>query len=204
MIVTATGAKSEVGKIGILIDEAITRATPLEQKLARLDRLLIVVVVGAVRCHCLGGLASRCHRLLAHAGDRPLPGDCRSPRRLPAVTTMTLALGMQRMARMRSLVRRLPAVETLGSVTVICTDKTGTLTKNEMTVCIYALDQRRVKVTGAGYEPMGKFQDGDTLVDPRSDEHLALALRIGMLCNDAKVERTDDHNTVLGDPTEAA
>ena len=121
-----------------------------------------------------------------------------------AVATMTLALGMKRMARMRALVRRLPAVETLGSTTVICTDKTGTLTKNEMTACVFMLDQRRVEVTGAGYAPVGKFQDGDKTVDPRSDEHLALALRIGMLCNDAKVERTDGHDTVLGDPTEAA
>jgi len=126
------------------------------------------------------------------------------PEGLPAVTTMTLALGMQRMARMRALVRRLPAVETLGSVTVICTDKTGTLTKNEMTVCVYALDPRRINVTGAGYEPVGKFQEGDKLVDPRTDEDLSLALRIGALCNDAKVERHDGHETVLGDPTEAA
>ncbi len=204
LLVTATGAQSEVGKIGILIDEAITRATPLEQKLARLGRLLIVVVLVLstviVLAGWLRGATDFWHMLeiglsLAIAAV---------PEGLPAVTTMTLALGMQRMARMRALVRRLPAVETLGSVTVICTDKTGTLTKNEMTVCVYALDQRRVKVTGAGYEPMGKFQDGDTFIEPRSDEHLALALRIGMLCNDAKVERTDGHDTVLGDPTEAA
>ena len=204
LLVTATGAQSEVGKIGILIDEAITRATPLEQKLARLGRLLIIVVLVLctviVMAGWLRGATDFWHMLeiglsLAIAAV---------PEGLPAVTTMTLALGMQRMARMRALVRRLPAVETLGSVTVICTDKTGTLTKNEMTVCVYALDQRRVKVTGAGYEPLGKFMDGDTFVEPRSDEHLALALRVGMLCNDAKVERTDGHETVLGDPTEAA
>ncbi len=204
LLVTATGARSEVGKIGILIDEAITRATPLEQKLARLGRLLIVVVfvlcVVIVLAGWLRGVTDFWHMLeiglsLAIAAV---------PEGLPAVTTMTLALGMQRMARMRALVRRLPAVETLGSVTVICTDKTGTLTKNEMTVCVYALDQRVVKVTGAGYEPVGKFQERDTFVEPRSDEHLALALRIGMLCNDAKVERTDGRETVLGDPTEAA
>ena len=204
LLVTATGVQTEVGKIGVLIDEATTRATPLEQKLARLGRLLIVVVLVLcaviVLAGWLRGVSDFWHMLeiglsLAIAAV---------PEGLPAVTTMTLALGMQRMARMRALVRRLPAVETLGSVTVICTDKTGTLTKNEMTVCVYVLDQRRVEVTGAGYEPVGKFLDGDKLVDSHSDEHLALALRIGLLCNDAKVERTDGQETVLGDPTEAA
>lgn len=204
LLVTATGAQTEVGKIGILIDEAITRATPLEQKLARLGHLLIVVVL--VLCAVivvagwLRGVTDFWHMLeiglsLAIAAV---------PEGLPAVTTMTLALGMQRMARMRALVRRLPAVETLGSVTVICTDKTGTLTRNEMTVCVFVLDQRRVDVTGTGYEPVGAFQEGETFVKPQSDKHLALALRIGMLCNDAKVDRTDGHTSVLGDPTEAA
>ena len=204
LLVTATGAQSEVGKIGILIDEAITRATPLERKLARLGHLLIglVLVLCAVivAAGWFRGATDFWHMLeiglsLAIAAV---------PEGLPAVTTMTLALGMQRMARMRALVRRLPAVETLGSVTVICTDKTGTLTKNEMTVCVFAFDQRRVEVTGAGYAPVGTFQVADQLVDPHADEHLAMALRIGMLCNDAKVERVDGHDTVLGDPTEAA
>ena len=204
LLVTATGAETEVGKIGILIDEAITRDTPLEQKLARLGRLLIVLVVALcgviVVAGWLRGVTDFWHMLkiglsLAIAAV---------PEGLPAATTMTLALGMQRMARMRALVRRLPAVETLGSTTVICTDKTGTLTKNEMTVCIYALDQRRVDVTGAGYTPAGTFQDGDIPVAPLTDDDLALALRIGMLCNDAKVERTNGRDNVLGDPTEAA
>ena len=204
LLVTATGAQTEVGKIGILIDEAVTRATPLEQKLARLGRLLIVIVLTLcaviVGAGWLRGTTDFWHMLeiglsLAIAAV---------PEGLPAVTTMTLALGMQRMARMRALVRRLPAVETLGAVTVICTDKTGTLTKNEMTVCVYALDQCHVDVTGAGYEPVGKFQIGDQQLEPLSDERLALALRIGTLCNDAKVDRTDGVDTVLGDPTEAA
>jgi Ca2+-transporting ATPase len=204
LLVTATGSQSEVGKIGILIDEAITRATPLEQKLERLGRLLIMVVLVLSTVIVLAGWlrgATNFWHMLEIGLSLAIASV---PEGLPAVTTMTLALGMQRMARMRALVRRLPAVETLGSVTVICTDKTGTLTRNEMTVCVYALDQRRIKVTGAGYEPMGKFLDGDTFVEPRSDEHLALALRVGMLCNDAKVERTDGSETLLGDPTEAA
>ncbi len=204
LLVTATGSQTEVGKIGTLIDEAVARATPLEQKLARLGHMLIVIVLGLsaiiVGVGWLRGIADFWHMLeiglsLAIAAV---------PEGLPAVTTMTLALGMQRMARMRALVRRLPAVETLGAVTVICTDKTGTLTKNEMTVCVYALDECRIDVTGAGYEPVGKFQIGDQPLESLTDERLALALRIGALCNDAKVVRTDGVDTVLGDPTEAA
>jgi len=204
LLVTAIGTHTEVGKIGILIDEATTRATPLEHKLARLGRLLIFVVLALcfviVLAGWLRGVSDFWHMLeiglsLAIAAV---------PEGLPAVATMTLALGMQRMARMRALVRRLPAVETLGSTTVICTDKTGTLTKNEMTVCIYMLDQRRIEVTGAGYALVGTFLVGDKPVDPRFDEHLGLALRIGALCNDAKVEHTGGRDTVLGDPTEAA
>ena len=204
LLVTATGAQTEVGKIGSLIDEATTRATPLEQKLARLGRLLIVLVLALCAVIVLAGWlrgATDFWHMLEIGVSLAIAAV---PEGLPAVATMTLALGMQRMARMRALVRRLPAVETLGSTTVICTDKTGTLTKNEMTVCVYVLDQRRVEVTGAGYEPKGTFQNGDNPVDPRSDEHLSLALRIGMLCNDAKVERSNGSETVLGDPTEAA
>ncbi len=204
LLVTATGAQTEVGKIGVLIDEATTRSTPLEQKLARLGHLLIVIVLALcaviVLTGWLRGATDFWHMLeigisLAIAAV---------PEGLPAVSTMTLALGMQRMARVRALVRRLPAVETLDSTTIICTDKTGTLTKNEMTACVYALDQRRVEVTGTGYARVGEFQDKGKPVDPRSDEHLALALRIGLLCNDAKVEGAGGRDTVLGDPTEAA
>ena len=204
LLVTATGAQTEVGKIGILIDEATTRATPLEQKLTRLGRLLIFVVstlcAVIVLAGWLRGLTDFWHMLeiglsLAIAAV---------PEGLPAVATMTLALGMQRMARMRALVRRLPAVETLGSTTIICTDKTGTLTRNEMTVCVLMLNQRRVEVTGTGYAPVGEFLIDGKRVDPRSDDHLALALRVGTLCNDAKIERAEGREIVLGDPTEAA
>jgi Ca2+-transporting ATPase len=204
LLVTATGAQTEVGKIGVLIDEATTRDTPLEQKLSRLGRLLIVVVLALcaviVLAGWLRGVTDIWHMLeiglsLAIAAV---------PEGLPAVATMTLAMGMQRMAKMRALVRRLPAVETLGSTTVICTDKTGTLTRNEMTVRVFVLDQRRIEVTGAGYAPVGTFQVDGKPVDPRSDDHLALALRIGALCNDAKLERADGQDAVLGDPTEAA
>ncbi len=204
LLVTATAAQTEVGKIGSLIDEATTRATPLEQKLAQLGRLLIVVVLALCAVIVLAGWLRGVTDFWNMLEIGLSLAIAAVPEGLPAVATMTLALGMQRMARMRALVRRLPAVETLGCTTVICTDKTGTLTKNEMTVCVYALDQRRIEVTGTGYAAEGTFQDGDKPVDPRSDEHLGLALRIGALCNDAKVERADGQETVLGDPTEAA
>ena len=204
LLVTAIGSDTEVGKIGVLIDEATTRATPLEQKLAQLGRSLIAITIALcaiiVLAGWLRGVSDLWHMLeiglsLAIAAV---------PEGLPAVATMTLALGMQRMATMRALVRRLPAVETLGSTTVICTDKTGTLTKNEMTVCVLMLDQRRIEVTGSGYSVDGTFQEGGKPFEATTDEHLALALRIGMLCNDAKVERINGNETVLGDPTEAA
>lgn len=204
LVVTSIGSETEVGKIGVLIDEATTRATPLELKLTQLGRLLIVVTL--VLCAIivfagwLRGVSSLWNMLeiglsLAIAAV---------PEGLPAVATMTLALGMQRMATMQALVRRLPAVETLGSTTVICTDKTGTLTKNEMTVCVYMLADRRIDVTGSGYSIEGEFQEGGKPLEIQADVHLQLALRIGMLCNDAKVERNDGNETVLGDPTEAA
>jgi Ca2+-transporting ATPase len=204
LLVTAIGSETEVGKIGVLIDEATTRATPLELKLAQLGRVLIVVTLVLcaviVLAGWLRGVSDLWHLLeiglsLAIAAV---------PEGLPAVATMTLALGMQRMATMQALVRRLPAVETLGSTTVICTDKTGTLTKNEMTVRVYILDQRRIEVTGSGYSAEGTFQVEGKPVDLSADEQLGLGLRIGMLCNDAKVERSNGSETVLGDPTEAA
>jgi magnesium-transporting ATPase (P-type)/copper chaperone CopZ len=203
LLVTATGARTEMGKIGILVDEATTRATPLEQKLARLGRLLIVIVLGlCVVIVFAGWLRGNSFLDMLEVGISLAIAAV--PEGLPAVVTMTLALGMQRMAGLRALVRRLHAVETLGSTTVICTDKTGTLTKNEMTVRAFVLDRRRIEVTGIGYAPVGTFQGDGQPVDPRSDEHLALALRIGALCNDAKVERTEGRDAVLGDPTEAA
>lgn len=204
LLVTATGPRTELGKIGTLIDEAATRSTPLEQKLTKLGRMLLVIVLGLcaiiVGAGWLRGLTDFWHMLeiglsLAIAAV---------PEGLPAVATMTLAIGMQRIARMRALVRRLPAVETLGSVTVICTDKTGTLTKNEMTVCVYALTGRQIDVSGTGYEAIGEFSRQKCNVTASTDSALSSALRIGALCNDAKLDCSDGHDVVLGDPTEAA
>jgi len=204
LLVTATGAGTEMGRIGVLIDEAAARATPLEQKLAHLGRLLIVVVLSLCAVIVLAGWLRGATEFWPMLTIGISLAIAAVPEGLPAVTTMTLAIGMQRMARRRALVRRLPAVETLGCTTVICTDKTGTLTRNEMTVSLFVLDQRQVEVSGTGYAPEGTFQEGDTRVDPHADAHLLLALRVGALCNDARIERADGRHTVLGDPTEAA
>jgi len=203
LLVTGTGVATEMGKIGVLIDEARSNDTPLEKKLARLGRVLLVIVLLLCAVIVLAGWL-RGHSFLYMLEVGISLAIAAVPEGLPAVSTMTLALGMQRMARMGALIRRLPAVETLGSTTVICTDKTGTLTRNEMTVSAFVLDTRRIDVTGAGYSPVGAFQENGQPVDRRADAHLTLALRIGVLCNDAKVSHADGKDTVLGDPTEAA
>ena len=202
-IVTATGMRTELGKIGALIAETGTRGTPLEAKLAQLGRgLLVIVLVLCAVIVVMGWLRGNSFLYMLEVGISLAIAAV--PEGLPAVTTMTLALGMQRMARMHALIRRLPAVETLGSTTVICTDKTGTLTRNEMTVRAFQIGGRRVEVSGSGYAPVGEFSVEGQRIDPGADDPLRFALRIGMLCNDAKVDRSDGGATVLGDPTEAA
>jgi P-type Ca2+ transporter type 2C len=203
MLVTSTGMRTEVGKIGILIDEVVTQDTPLERRLEQLGRTLIGVV--AVLCTVIVTAG-------VFRGEDPLHmlevgislAIAAVPEGLPAVATMTLALGVQRMAKKHALVRRLAAVETLGSTTVICTDKTGTLTKNEMTVTRVVLNGDQLDITGTGHGLRGTFRSGSKAIVARENEHLMLALRIGALCNDADLEGTDKGIEVLGDPTEGA
>src|SRR3989338_4667143 len=123
------------------------------------------------------------------------------PEGLPTVITVSLALGVQRMLKKHALVRKLHSVETLGSVNVICTDKTGTLTHNQMTVTKIWANNMVYEVSGSGYQPRGNFTVGAKLANP---EPLQQLLKIGALCNDAKFEGPLDQREVLGDPTEAA
>jgi Ca2+-transporting ATPase len=179
-VVTATGPRTEMGRIGALIEGVAERDTPLSAKLKQLSRVLLLVVLALCAIIILAGWL-RGHGILFMLEIGVSLAIAAVPEGLLAVTTMTLAVGMRRMAGMNALVRRLPAVEALGATTVICTDKTGTLTMNEMSV-------REVRVA-----------HGADLVATR-----ALALRIGALCNDARVSRTGDAVTLLGDPTELA
>jgi Ca2+-transporting ATPase len=206
-LVTETGTRTEMGRIGTLIDEVGEQTTPLEGKLSQLSRaLLVVVLVLCVVIVFAGWLRGHDLFLMLEVGISLAIAAV--PEGLLAVTTMTLAVGMQRMARMNALVRRLPAVEALGSTTVICTDKTGTLTRNEMTVRVFEIAGKRIEVTGTGYAAEGEFTLDGQKVDlaTKSGEAaaLGLALRIGALCNDATLERTGASTNVLGDPTEAA
>lgn len=204
-IVTATAAQTEMGRIGTLIAAVGDTRTPLEAKLAQLSRALLVIVL--LLCALIVGIGwLRGNALLSMVEVGISLAIAAVPEGLLAVTTMTLAVGMQRMAGMNALIRRLPAVESLGSTTVICTDKTGTLTRNEMTIRAFDVAGQRVEVAGSGYAVSGEFRIAGQKVE--ITQALELALRIGALCNDAKLDRSGNVAnvvpTVLGDPTEAA
>ena len=212
-IVVATGMDSELGRIAGLLEHASPELTPLQRRLAALGRILIAVCLTFVTLIFVvelirgGGLG----RLVATGGFAELLLRSVSlavaavPEGLPAVVTLVLALGLQRMARRNALVRRLPSVETLGSVTVICSDKTGTLTRNEMTVRDVVTARRHYAVSGSGYEPRGEFRADDGSA-PAGDPDLRTLLEIAARCTTATVAPAADGGgwRVVGDPTEGA
>jgi Ca2+-transporting ATPase len=214
-LVVETGMRTQLGRIASLLERSPPETTPLQRRLGELGRVLIViclVVVGIIflletwrgggllalwRDGGLGEVMLRAVSLAVAA----------VPEGLPAVVTLVLAIGLQRMVARNALVRRLPSVETLGSVTVICSDKTGTLTRNEMTVREIVTASRRYRVTGAGYEPRGEFlREPDGAAVAVSDPDLRRALLIAARCGSATVEPTGDGGgwRVVGDPTEGA
>ncbi len=208
-LVTATGTRTEVGDIARLTQEASEPMTPLERRVAQFGRALavaaallfiVVVVLGFVR-----GLPLSDVLMVAISQMVSMV-----PEGLPVAMTIALAVGMQRMAGRGAIIRRLSAVETLGSTTVICTDKTGTLTRNEMTVtALWLPTGRTIGVSGAGYAPVGTFSEGGATANA-SETTIVDLLQAAALCNDATLlppaDQKDqkDQWTVLGDPTEAA
>jgi len=206
-LVTTTGMATEIGHIGTMLGDVTDRTTPLEKKLAELNRAILLIVLVLCGVIVFAGVL-RGNEILRMVEVGVSLAIAAVPEGLLAVTTMTLAVGMQRMARMRALVRRLPAVEALGSTTVICTDKTGTLTRNEMTVRVLLAAEQQVEVGGSGYAIDGELRNGDRVIDRSSftapDDPVPLAIRIGALCNDATVTRNGADVKVLGDPTEVA
>ncbi len=211
-VVVATGMDTELGHIAGLLERAPAEVTPLQRRLAELGRVLIVLCLAIVSLIFLlevrrGGSL---WEVLLTAVSLAVAAV---PEGLPAVVTLVLAIGLQRMVARNALVRRLPSVETLGSVTVVCSDKTGTLTRNEMTVRELHAGRRAWGVSGTGYTPHGEFRPaggGNTAPLTRDairrDADLERLLTIATTCNNASVQPKGDGNQwqVVGDPTEGA
>ncbi len=204
-VVTATGMKTELGHLAGLLRRQAPEPTPLQRRLAELGRVLLVVC-GAIAAVIFTMAVVHGESVTASLLVAVSLAVAAVPEGLPAVVTIALALGLTRMARRNAIIRRLPSVETLGAVTVICSDKTGTLTRNEMTVRVLIAGGERYEVTGGGYAPVGEFRrDGVRATRPGDAPALARALEIGVRCNDAKVEPKPDGTwQVIGDPTEGA
>ncbi|KAF0202095.1 MAG: P-type HAD superfamily [Gallionellaceae bacterium] len=203
-VVVATADNTEIGRISALLSEVQTLTTPLLRQMEIFGRWLTIVIMAlAVVAFLFGWLV---HQF--DIGDMFIATVSMAvaaiPEGLPAVLTITLAFGVQRMAKRSAIIRRLPAVEALGSVTVICTDKTGTLTRNEMTVQRVLTANQDFEVSGAGYAPHGGFsiEGKETLIAENTDT-LDL-LRAGLLCNDAAVHESGGEWRIAGDPTEGA
>ncbi len=204
-VVVATASQTEIGKIGIMVSDVNSLATPLTRRLDQFARqitlvILVVSVFTFLYGHYLGDMpALDIFLVVVGLAVAAIPEG------LPAIVTITLAIGTAAMARQRAVVRRLPAVETLGSVGVICTDKTGTLTRNEMTAVRVMLAGRTLDVTGAGYAPEGGFHHDGAALDAAQDVDLQRLARCAMLCNDAQLHHTQASGwTLAGDPTEGA
>lgn len=204
-IVVATGSRTEIGRIGKLVGEMKSLVTPLTRKLDRLAVQItaFVLVVGLLTFmygYYVAGMAVL-DIFLAVVGL----SVAAIPEGLPAVVTIVLAIGTRTLAAKKAIIRRLPAVETLGSVSVICSDKTGTLTRNEMTAVRIILADRHIKITGSGYRPEGGFYLDDAAVDAAADLALEKLARCALLCNDAQLRRNEQGDWLMaGDPTEGA
>ncbi|MCU0519487.1 MAG: HAD-IC family P-type ATPase [Anaerolineae bacterium] len=206
-VVYATGARTEMGKIATLIQETDRAVSPLQLQTADLGKklgfLALAVAVLTVALGLLRGLPFQEIFLFALAS-----AVSSIPEGLPAVMSITLAVGVNRMAKRNAIIRRLPAVDTLGAATVICTDKTGTLTTNQMTVQQIAAGGKKIHLTGVGFAPVGQFERDGKRFDPTGGPDVRKALQIGALCNDARLVRhqhEDSHTwEIRGDPTEGA
>lgn len=200
-VVVATGDTTETGRISRLIAQTPELTTPLTRKIEQFARhLLVVILVLATLTFAVGMLRGESASDMFMAAVALAVGAI--PEGLPAAMTITLAIGVARMARRRAIIRKLPAVETLGSTTVICSDKTGTLTENRMTVREIWAGGETFTVTGHGYDPTGRIRQAGQPAD--IVRALRETLLIGVLCNDARLLQKDQQWTVVGDPTEAA
>lgn len=202
-IVCAIGMKTAMGQIADLLQSAQTMETPLQRRLEQLGKILIiaallltvlVVVVGVIQGQNLYTMFLAGVSLAVAA----------IPEGLPAIVTVALSLGVQRMIKKNAIVRKLPAVETLGCASVICSDKTGTMTQNKMTVTHLWSGGQIWTVDGVGYQPEGNFYRQDQVYNPAKDKALQQLLMFGMLCNNSEIVSKNDEYRIDGDPTEGA
>ncbi len=206
VLVTNTGMQTELGKIATLLQQVESEPTPLQVRMDQLSQVLVYGSLILVAIVVLGGLVMAGLQSLRELLEVSLSmAVAVVPEGLPAVITVTLALGTQRMVQRRALIRRLPAVETLGSVTTICSDKTGTLTQNKMVVQSVHTGSIDIHVTGEGYVPEGEFLDAVEQL-PIAVDHLDLQalLLASVLCNDAALQKERGEWAIWGDPTEGA
>ncbi|HET7210929.1 MAG TPA: HAD-IC family P-type ATPase, partial [Methyloceanibacter sp.] len=203
-LAVATGRASELGRISTLVGTVETLTTPLLRQMNALaHKLTLIILCGSAVVFAFAVGVRGYHWQEAFMVMIGL-AVAAIPEGLPAVMTITLAIGVQRMAARNAIVRRLPAVETLGSVSVICSDKTGTLTRNEMTVRTVLTAGEQFSVSGAGYSPQGEFELDGKAADPAEHPALVEAARAAILCNDADLRRTNAGWSVQGDPMEGA
>jgi Ca2+-transporting ATPase len=202
-IVVETGSRTALGQIAVDVREIKVTRSPLQVKIDRFANTIgIIVLIASSLLFLIGILVGE------NAKDMFMTAVAAAvatiPEGLPIVVTIALAIGVTRMAQRNAIIRKLPAVETLGGTTVICSDKTGTLTKNEMTVRL-AYDGRKIyEITGTGYEPHGEILEEGRKIQLDADSDTATLFRIGLLCNESDIYIEEDHYRVDGDPTEGA
>ncbi|MBF0207068.1 MAG: cation-transporting P-type ATPase [Oligoflexia bacterium] len=202
-VVTAIGDGTEIGRINEMIASADALATPLTKQIGKLSLILLYVILGLAAVTFFIGV-SRGEPWISVFMSAVALAVGAIPEGLPAALTITLAIGVSRMARKKAIIRKLPAVETLGSTSVICSDKTGTLTQNQMTVQNIFTCEKTIEVTGVGYDPVGTFQNKDLVVDINSNIALRDILLAGLLCNDSRLLGPEGGWRIEGDPTEGA
>ena len=202
-LVVAIGEATETGRISQLMEQGTSLTTPLTRKFDKFSRTLLYVILGiAAMIFVIGlGYGNSWSEMFEAAIAFAVSAI---PEGLPAVVTVTLAIGVSRMARRHAIVRKLPAVETLGGATVICSDKTGTLTENQITVQTIIAGGERYTVTGVGYRPSGEILSNGKLFNLNNSPELVECLVAGLLCNDSRLLRKDGQWQVVGDPTEGA
>lgn len=202
-VVVATGMDTEFGMIASMLQEAEEKETPLQISLNRTEKEIAILALAIAVVIAIFGV-TRGYGIIEMFTWGVALAVAIIPEALYAVMTITLARGVQRMAKRNALIRKLKAVETLGCASIICSDKTGTLTRNEMTVRKFWVNGQTIDVTGVGYRPEGGFYVNDSVLDPQNDVHLQTMLRIAVLCNDAHLIGNNSSWRVRGDPTEGA